>query len=387
VTNTLKVSLIFPVYGKPELLLHALETLHDVTVYDNYETILVDDCSNENMDFVYKREDLYDTLIILPRNTGNSTIVVNKGIEIATGELIQYQNTDVYFEDKNWLNRIVNEFDEKTGVVGPALLYPNRMIQSAGFFINKYGLNMHYGRNRLYDGINKTTISVPMVTGCGLTTRMDLLKQNNGFPVYYPYGWDDLDWCLYVKKYGYNIKVCRSSYFYHLGTVSYSGRDNKRYHHNRKMVYKKYQDVINDLNSDEKNSYYDDNKKIVLILCDEDSIYQPVTDYIDKELKNHNDITVISRKKIKKNNTYLNQGVRFLLIDDNERLFKSYPRIIQFRIKLLKKIFNFLKIDSYESLKILFNNEKFDVIVITDKIEKQMSLYLFSKFKERIKSI
>lgn len=242
-----KVSLIFPVYGQCKLLLNALGTLKEVTRYPNYEVVLVDDRSEENMDEVYDKEYLYDTLIRLPQRTGNSTVGVNEGVKAASGDFIQYQNTDVYFEDPGWLDKVVDAFDGNTAVVGPALLYPDRTVQSAGMFFDRRGLNRHLYRYKLYETVDKRTLDVPMVTGCGLTTRKDVYDELGGFRVFRPHGWDDAEWCLRVRRSGYGVKLCPDSYFFHLGTVSYSGMDDPQYHSNRRKIFREYKHLLKEL--------------------------------------------------------------------------------------------------------------------------------------------
>lgn len=258
-----KVSLIFPVYGQCELLLRALTTLREVTHYPNYEVILVDDCSEENMDDVYGRESLYDRLVRLPRNTGNSTVVVNEGVKLSSGDFIQYQNTDVYFEDPLWLDKIIDSFDEHTAVVGPALLFPNTTVQSAGCFFDRRALNHELYNFRLYETIDKRTIEVPMVAGCGLTTPRDVYEKLQGFRVFEPYGWDDTDWCLRARQSGYKTKLCLDSSFYHLHNVSYYGRDNPRYHENQKKIFKEFKDIIKEV-----SRFRLEKKKCVVFLKD-----------------------------------------------------------------------------------------------------------------------
>lgn len=279
-----KISLIFPVYNQKSLLLRALSTLRDVTGYPNFEVILVDDRSTEDMSEVYENKDFYDRLIVLSEHSGNSTVAVNEGIKNSSGEFIQYQNTDVYFEAPDWLDILVDAFDEDTGVVGPALLYPDRTIQCAGMFFDRKGLNHNLYNYRLYDTVEKRTINVPMVTGCGLTTRRELLESAGGFTVFQPHGWDDVDWCLHMAEQGRKVKLCLNSYFYHLGTVSYSGMDTPRYHNNRRRIHRRYKNVLRAV-----SQYRPDRKKYIFFLKD-----------LDETRENKELLSIISRDRLDK---------------------------------------------------------------------------------------
>ena len=70
--------------------------------------------------------------------------MVNKGAEIAQGEIITLLNNDTEIIEENWLELLVTQTIRKeVGVCGPLLLFKNRTIQHAGIHPSKNALMIH----------------------------------------------------------------------------------------------------------------------------------------------------------------------------------------------------------------------------------------------------
>ncbi len=109
--NSLKISIITVVYNNKETIRDAIESIQSQT-YDNIEHIIIDGNSTDGTvnivnsygdkiaKFVSERDDgLYDAM--------------NKGIELATGDVVGILNSDdVYFDDKV-IERVMDEFVSK----------------------------------------------------------------------------------------------------------------------------------------------------------------------------------------------------------------------------------------------------------------------------------
>jgi len=142
-------------------------------------------------------------------NTGFSH-ANNQGIRYALSHraaCILLLNNDVEINDGKWLENLTNvlESDIKIGIVGCKLLYPNGKIQHAGGIINLTG-----GHNRgeceedtgKYDKIE----FLKFVTGAVLLVRSEVVQKigilDEGFtPLYY----EDVDWCVRARRYGYKV--------------------------------------------------------------------------------------------------------------------------------------------------------------------------------------
>jgi len=100
----------------------------------NHEVIVVDDCSNK--EFIPMLEDLclrHEAILILKDKNEGFSKTVNVGIKKSTGDIVFLLNNDVVFQ-KPVLPEIEQSFlmDEKIGVVGCLLFYPNGTIQHGG---------------------------------------------------------------------------------------------------------------------------------------------------------------------------------------------------------------------------------------------------------------
>ncbi|MCK5581984.1 MAG: glycosyltransferase, partial [Candidatus Omnitrophica bacterium] len=254
------VSLIFPVFNDANVLLSALRSLKNTSSGVSYEVILVDDESTEDMRVVYElSKKLYDKVVYL-KHSGNSTVSVNAGVEVSEGEYIQYQNSDVLFEQDGWLEKIVKAFEEeKIGTVGCKTLRLNKTVNHSmrRWMPEGNQSNSHYERGeKLANSSNGVNIC-PIVAGCGMTTTRKLWNELGGFNVYWPFGWDDADWCFRTWQAGYKV-VCQSdAWFYHFGSTAYGGMGTDEcIKANREKVEEKYKEVIKKLSKKNNELYH-----------------------------------------------------------------------------------------------------------------------------------
>ena len=108
-----KFSIIIPIYNSYSLLGKCLESLECQT-YNDFELILVDDCSTDNS-FQKLKEYSKDSKlnVVLVQNEKNSGPgkTRNKGIETATGEYVLFIDSDDYIENNTLeiMNKIIDE--------------------------------------------------------------------------------------------------------------------------------------------------------------------------------------------------------------------------------------------------------------------------------------
>jgi GT2 family glycosyltransferase len=126
-------------------------------------------------------------------------------------------NNDVEITDEKWLENLIGGFesDNQIGIVGCKLLYPNGKIQHSGGIINLSG-----GHNRgegekdtgQYDKIEFFNF----VTGAVLMIKSDVIYKigllDEGFtPLYY----EDVDWCVRARLFGYKVAYTPNSKLIH----------------------------------------------------------------------------------------------------------------------------------------------------------------------------
>lgn len=106
-----KVSVIIPVYNAEKWIERTIENIEEQT-YKNIEIILVDDASIDNSLNIIKRLINEKTkLVILKENVG-AAIARNKGLELASGRYICFQDADDWWE-KDKIEKQVEFMKEK----------------------------------------------------------------------------------------------------------------------------------------------------------------------------------------------------------------------------------------------------------------------------------
>lgn len=94
-----KISVIVPVYQVEEYLEKCIESIINQT-YKNLEIILVDDGSKDNCASICDRYQKRDNrIIVIHKENGGLSSARNAGLDIATGELVTFVDSDDYIEE------------------------------------------------------------------------------------------------------------------------------------------------------------------------------------------------------------------------------------------------------------------------------------------------
>ena len=128
---------------------------------------------------------------------------------MATGEVLVCLNNDVTPLSTDWLARLAETAARPdTGVVGAELHYPDGRLQHVGI-VN----SPEYGPQHVCTGWPSTQRG-PLnvlnyrreclaVTGAVLATRRQVFDEMGGFDEAFPEDYNDVDYCLRVRKAGY----------------------------------------------------------------------------------------------------------------------------------------------------------------------------------------
>lgn len=109
----MKISIITVTYNSSKTLKDTLESVLKQT-YKNYEHIIVDGLSKDNtMQIVKEYEEKYNgKLIYISEKDSGLYDAMNKGIKMATGDIIGILNSDDVYARENVLQEIVEKFKE-----------------------------------------------------------------------------------------------------------------------------------------------------------------------------------------------------------------------------------------------------------------------------------
>lgn len=205
--NSIQVSIIIPVYNNYYYTKLCLQSILDNTKDISYEVIIADDNSTDET----KRIDKYVKNIKIIRNEENLRFLknCNNAAKYAKGKYILFLNNDTQVQN-NWLKPLVEtiENDNKIGLVGSKLVYPDGTLQEAGGIIYRDASGCNYGRNDNPNALWYNYVKeVDYISGAAILLKRSLWNELGGFdetfaPAYY----EDTDLAFQIR-YKKDLKV------------------------------------------------------------------------------------------------------------------------------------------------------------------------------------
>ena len=227
-----KISIIVATRDRVDLLRACLNSVLDsVLVYPGpCEILLVDNDSTEPATASY-----FDSLSDMPRirlipfrGAFNWAAINNAAASEAQGEVLIFLNNDTVVLTPDWCVELVaNALRADVGAVGARLLYADGTIQHAGVVLGVEGVAGHecVGETPAeggYFGRSQLLRSAAAVTGACLATRRALFLQlDGGFDdLNLKVAFNDVDYCMRVRKAGYRVVYNPFAVLYHLESKS-----------------------------------------------------------------------------------------------------------------------------------------------------------------------
>jgi GT2 family glycosyltransferase len=215
------ISIIIINYNTFELTCKCIESLYQFNEGFSYEIILVDNASIECDANLFKAKFPAINLIISEKNLGFAG-GNNLGIQYANGNFILLLNSDTELIENSILMCLkkMNE-DKKIGVLSTKLIFPDGKHQPAAqrFPTIKYKLIELFRIQKLFSKRNRGKLllgaffdhnenaEADWVWGAFFLFRkeiLSLLPNQKLDDTYFMY-WEDVQWCMDIKKLGYKI--------------------------------------------------------------------------------------------------------------------------------------------------------------------------------------
>lgn len=265
-----KVSIIIPNKDQKEILERCIESIIQKTDYKNYEIIIVENNSTTNEIFEYYKtiEQRENIRVVIWKDKFNYSAINNFGVKYANGEYLLFLNNDIEVIRENWLSEMLANVQRKeVGIVGAKLLYPDNMVQHAGVIIGMGGIAGHpLSRHPADDcgyfarGIIQQNLNA--VTAACMLTKKEVYEKVNGFEEELAVAFNDIDFCLKVRKAGYLIVYDPEALLYHHESISRGKEDTleKRNRFEGEVDYmaKKWKDVL-----EKGDEYYNPNLSLL----------------------------------------------------------------------------------------------------------------------------
>ena len=220
ISQTPLVSVIIPNYNHARYLKQRLDSVFNQT-YQNFEVIILDDCSTDNsLEIIekYKDNPRLSQIVVNEANSGSTFNQWDKGIGLANGELIWIAESDDYCE-LNLLEELVKAYSSRKDTV---LAYNTTIVLcDDGYEANR----LYIGRNQYMSGKRYikhylTLFNCVMNASCAIFSKCAALNVNQDYKQFIGAG-DYFFWIEIAKQGNVAIVNNRLSYFYrHAGTVT-----------------------------------------------------------------------------------------------------------------------------------------------------------------------
>jgi O-antigen biosynthesis protein len=245
------VSVIVPVHGKWEYTRACLTSIEQHRPAVPFEVLVVDDASPDRTGELAAASPGL-RLVRTQRNLGFLG-ACNLGASHALGTYLLFLNNDTEVRP-GALDALIGvaDSDDRIGLVGAALVYPDGRLQESGGIIWADGSGWNYGRNRDAGAAEfQVRRDVDYCSGAAILVRRDLFEQVGGFDQRYaPAYYEDTDLAFAIRATGHRTIVEPAAVVMHHEGVSHGtdiGTGVKRYQEiNRALFVEKWTQALAD---------------------------------------------------------------------------------------------------------------------------------------------
>ncbi len=282
-TDETKVSIIIPNKDNVKVLSACIDSIQKNNAYRNYEIIIVENNSTESETFEYYSSLLHgnydkdklvcrdtcskpysetnneinnsliesskkafgEVLIVNYQGTFNYSAINNLGAQHSTGDYLLLLNNDITVINSDAIKQMVDVCRrEDIGAVGAELFYPDDTVQHGGIIMGVGGIAGHsfvtFKRGEPgYMFRLALPNNVSACTAAALMVKKKAFEEVNGLTEDLSVAFNDVDFCLKLRKAGYLIVYNPFAMFYHYESAS-RGMENtieKRERFNREIEY------------------------------------------------------------------------------------------------------------------------------------------------------
>jgi GT2 family glycosyltransferase len=218
-----KIAVIIPTGGSPTLN-NALESVLSVTTYSNFEIVVVDNSSGNQIQQImahFERPSRPITVLDCRGIPFNFSLLCNRAAAATSAEYLLFLNDDTSVITPEWIESMLELAQQPSiGAVGSLLLFPNGTIQHAGVVTGLFEIAGHPFRGLpegpYYFALTHVIRNCSAVTGACLMTRRDVFDAVGGFDEpNLPTCFQDVDLCLKMLEKGYRVAYTPFAKLFH----------------------------------------------------------------------------------------------------------------------------------------------------------------------------
>ena len=224
------VSIIIPNKDCPDLLEACVTSVLEKTTYENYEIVIVENNSTEELtEECYGKLARLDERIRIVRWPAefNFSKIINFGVGESRGEYLLLLNNDTVVIEPDWLKNMLGICQrEDVGAVGARLLYPDGTVQHAGVVVTdeftpaSHAFCVLPDSNPGYFNLGVLTHQHSAVTAACLLTKRSVYDEVGGFNEELTVAYNDVDYCFKIRDLGLHVVYEPTAKLYHYESVS-----------------------------------------------------------------------------------------------------------------------------------------------------------------------
>ena len=220
------ISILIPNKDHSEDLLKCIHSIEKKSDYRNYEYIIIENNSTDPETFkTYRRleRDNHKVQVVYYDEPGgfNYSAVNNFGAAYAKGEYLLLLNNDTEIINPDCLRQLLGYCQlEEVGAVGARLYYEDNVIQHAGVVLGFGGIAGHafIGQKRGDNGYFSRIICAQdysAVTAACMMVKASVFQAVGGMSCDLKVAFNDIDFCMKVRRYGKRIVYNPYAELYH----------------------------------------------------------------------------------------------------------------------------------------------------------------------------
>lgn len=223
------VSIMIPNKDHIEDLDICIQSVQQRSTYRNFEIIIVENNSTEEKTWEYYRniQKQYENVrVIIWKEEFNYSKINNFGFQYAKGKQIILMNNDIEILTPDWIEQMLMYIQrDDVGAVGMMLYYPDDTIQHAGVILGIGGVAGHSHKyfkrgDSGYASRLGIVQNLSAVTAACMMVRADIFRELNGFDEKFAVAFNDVDFCVRIRKAGYLIVWTPFAEAYHYESKS-----------------------------------------------------------------------------------------------------------------------------------------------------------------------